>query len=58
MPDSIRRFLKAYEVVEQMTVVLQVLLCSDSTAEDMFYRAPSWSKTCLFFFQQVLGLGL
>ena len=30
----------------------------DSTIEDLFYRAPAWSKTCLLFCQQFLSLGL
>ena len=29
----------------------------DSTVEDLFYCAPAWSKTCLFFYQQFLSLG-
>ena len=28
------------------------------TFEDLFYCAPVWSKTCLFFCQQFLSLGL
>ena len=30
----------------------------DSTIEDLSYCVPAWSKTCLFFCQQFLGLGL
>ena len=58
MPDSIRRLLEVYEVVEQIALVLQVLLYHDSTIENLFYCAPAWSKTCLFFCQQCLILGL
>ena len=35
-----------------------MLLYDDSTIEDLFYYAPAWSKTCLFFCQQFLSLGL
>ena len=35
-----------------------MLLNNDSAIEDMFYCAPGWSKTCLFFCQQFLSLGL
>ena len=35
-----------------------MLLCDDSTIEDLFYFAPAWSKTCLFFYQQFFSLGL
>ena len=35
-----------------------MLLSDDSTIEDLFYSAPAWSKTCLFFCQQFLNLGL
>ena len=37
---------EVYEIVEQL--VLKVLLCDDSTIEDLFYCAPALSKTCLF----------
>ena len=35
-----------------------MLLYDDLTIEDLFYYAPAWSKTCLFFCQQFLSLGL
>ena len=35
-----------------------MLLYDDSTIEDLFYCASTWSKTCLFFSQQFLSLGL
>ena len=57
MPDSVKRFFGVYEVKEQIALVLQVLLFGDSTTEDLFYSAPAWSKTRLFFFQQFLSLG-
>ena len=57
MPDSTKRLLGVYEVVEQIALVLYVLLNDDSTIEDLFYHAPNWSKTCLFFCQQFLSLG-
>ena len=58
MSDSVKRLLEVYEVVEQITLVLQVLLYDDTTIEDLFYSASTWSKTCLFFCQQFQGLGL
>ena len=38
--------------------MLQVLFYDDSTIEDLFLCAPAQSKTCLFFCQQFLSLGL
>ena len=35
-----------------------MLSYDDSTIEDLFYSAPARSKTCLFFCQQFLSLGL
>ena len=35
-----------------------MLLYDDSTIEDLFYYAPAWSETCLFFCQQFLSLCL
>ena len=58
VPDSVKRLLEVYEVAEQIALVLLVLPCDDPTNEDLFYCAPAWSKTCLFFCQQVFGLGL
>ena len=58
MPDSVKRLLEVYEVVEQITLVLYVARYDDSTIEDLFYCAPAWSKTRLFFCQQFLRLGL
>ena len=34
------------------------MLLYDSCIEDLFYCAPVWSKTCLYFRQQFLDLGL
>ena len=58
MPDSVKRLLEVYEVVEQIALVLQVLLYDNSTIEGLFYSAPAWSKLCLFVCQQFLSLGL
>ena len=33
-----------------------MFLYDDLTIKDLFYCAPAWSKTCLFFRQQSLGL--
>ena len=35
-----------------------MLLCDDSTTEDLFYCAPAWSKTWLLFCQQFLSHSL
>ena len=58
MPDSVKCILEFYEVVEQIALMLQVLLCHDSTIEDLFYCAPAWSNICLFFCRQFLSLSL
>ena len=55
---TIKRLLEVCEVVEQIALVLKVRLYDDSAIEDLFYHAPAWSKTCLFFCQQFLSLGL
>ena len=39
-------------------MVLWMLLYDDSTTEDLFYCTPVLYKTCLFFYQQFLSLGL
>ena len=58
MPDSVKRLLEVYEVVEQIARVLWVPLYDDSTTEDLFHCAAALSKSCLFFCQQCLSLGL
>ena len=58
MPDSVKRPLVVYKVVEQITLVLYMLLCCNSAVEHLFYCASAWSVTCLFFCQQFLSLGL
>ena len=40
MPESVKRLLEVYEVVEQITLVLYVARYDDSTIEDLFYCAP------------------
>ena len=58
MPDSFKRLLEVYEVVEQIALVLLVLLYDDSTIQNLFYCALAWSKICLFFCKQFLSLDL
>ena len=58
VPDFVKRLLEVYEVVEQIALVLKLLLYNDSTIKDLFYCASATSKTCLFFCQQFLSLGL
>ena len=58
MPDSVKRLLEVYEVVEQIALMLWALLYYDSTFEDLFNCAPAWSKTCMLFCQQFSTLGL
>ena len=41
MPDSVKRLLEVWEVVEQIALVLQVLFYDDSTVEDLFHCAPA-----------------
>ena len=57
MPDSVRRLLEVYEVMEQMALVFKVPLSDDSIIKDLFHCAQAWSKTC-WFCQQFLNLGL
>ena len=56
MPDPVKRLLEVYEVVEQITLVLYVLLYDDMTIKDLFYCAPTWSKTSLLLCQQFFCL--
>ena len=58
MPDSVRHLLEVCEVVEQIMLVLNVLLYDELTVKELFCCAPAWFKTCLFFCQQFLSLGL
>ena len=58
MSDSVKHLAGVYEVVEHVALLLYVLLCDDCIIEDLFYCALAWSKTCLFFCQQFLSLGL
>ena len=58
MPNSVKRLLEVYEVVEQIALVLLGFLYDDSTIGDIFYCAPAWSKICLVCCQQFLSLGL
>ena len=47
MPDSGTRLFEVNEVVEQIVLVLQVLLCDESTIADLFYwhgLKPAWSS--------------
>ena len=55
---SVKCLLTVYEVVEQIMLVLNVLLYDELTVKDLFCCAPAWFKTCLFFCQQFLSLGL
>ena len=41
MPDSGKRLLGVYEVVEQIALVLSVSLYDDSAIEALFYCAPA-----------------
>ena len=41
MQNSVNRLLEVYKVVEQIALVLEVLLCDDSTVVDLFYCAPA-----------------
>ena len=53
MPDSVKRFLEVYEVMEQIALELQMLLCDDSTIEELFCCAQPGLKICLFFLPAV-----
>ena len=58
MPDSVERLLEVNKVVEQIVLVLLALLYDGLTIKGLVCCAPAWSKTCLFFYQQFLSLGL
>ena len=58
MPHTVESFLKVNEVVDELTLVLQVLLNDDSAVEDLFHCASPSSKSCLLFDQLFLGLTL
>ena len=62
MPDSVKRLLEIDVIVQEIARCFRCFMTiedlHDSTIEDLFYRAPAWSKTCLFFRQQFLSLGL
>ena len=47
MPDTVKRLLEIYEVVEQITLVLFVLFYDDSTIEGLFYwLRPGLKPAC------------
>ena len=58
MPNSVKRRLEVYEVVEQIALVLLGFLYDDSTIKDLLHCAQARSKTCLFFSQRFPSLGL
>ena len=58
MPNSVKRLLEVYEVVEQIALVLLGFLYDDSTIKDQLHCAQARSKTCMLFCQQFLSLGL
>ena len=58
MPDSTKRLLEVYKVVEQIALVLWMFPYDDSTIKGLFYCATARSKPCLFFCRQFLSFGL
>lgn len=57
MPDPVE-CLKIYKGMVEMLLVLQVLLADYSKVKDSFSGVPSYSKTCLFLFDDFLRLWL
>ncbi|KAH3821412.1 hypothetical protein DPMN_123176 [Dreissena polymorpha] len=49
MPHAAESIFKINEVVEELTLVLEVFLNDDSAVEDLFYFAPPSSETNLLF---------
>ncbi|KAH3808084.1 hypothetical protein DPMN_136434 [Dreissena polymorpha] len=47
MPHAVESFLKVYDVVEEVTLVLQVYLNDDSAVDYLFHCAPSSSDSSL-----------
>ncbi|KAH3786349.1 hypothetical protein DPMN_164456 [Dreissena polymorpha] len=46
MPHAIESFRKGNEVMEELTLVLQMFLNDDSAVEDLLHCAPSSSESC------------
>ena len=57
MPYLIECLLEIYEDMIQALLMLKVFLAKDSKVEDLFTGAPSCSKTCLFFSDDLFCLG-
>ena len=49
VPYSVEGLLEVDEVVEYVSLMLQVLFDQDPYVEDLLYCAPPSSKSCLFF---------
>ena len=56
MPNSVKGFLKVYEYVVDVSLVLLVFLTQNTEVEDLFRGAASHSKACLFLCDDVFGL--
>ena len=51
-------FLVSAESVSSSSTLQTLMSYNDSTVEDLFFCAVVWSKTCSFFCQEFLSLGL
>ena len=58
VPDPVKRFLKVYENMVEILLVLELFLTQDSQIEDLFGGTPACPKTSLLFTNDVLRLWL
>ncbi|KAH3710382.1 hypothetical protein DPMN_069860 [Dreissena polymorpha] len=56
MPSGVEIFFKVDEIVEQLTLVLQVFINDASAVKDQFHYAPPSSESSPLFCHQIFGL--
>ena len=56
MPNPVEGLLEVYEDMTDVLLVLEILLTEDLQVEDLLCGAPSCSKACLFFGDDLLRL--
>ena len=58
MPNPVEGLLEVYEDMVNVLLVVEIFLTEDSQVEDLLCGAPSCSKACLFFSDELLRLWL
>ena len=58
MPNPVEGLLEFYEEMVEVLLMLEIFLTEDSLVEDFLCAAPSCSKACLFFSDDLLRLWL